>query len=117
MDRDTQALLCQSRVRANWRAPFVRAADAALDLIYPPHCCSCALPLPAHSNKALCQACAERIRWITADCCVRCGDGVGQGLGVVPSCPSCHTFPPRFVEASAAAVRYEEGPTRDLVLS
>ena len=120
MDRDTQTLLFPAAAPASLRAPraaLTRAADAALDLIYPPHCCSCARPLPAGSNKALCQACAERIRWITNDCCQRCGDGVGLGLGVVSVCPSCRTFPPRFVEASAAAARYEEGPVRDLVLS
>jgi ComF family protein len=119
MDSDTQALLFRppASMAGNWRAPFFRAADAALDLIYPPHCCSCSLPLPAFSNKALCEKCAERIRWIGSDCCQRCGDAVGMGLGVVTSCPSCRTFPPRFVEASAAAARYEEGPVRDLVLS
>lgn len=96
------------------------AADccaAALDLVFPPHCGSCGASLPAGTNTALCRACAERIRWLGTDRCARCGDGVGQGEGVVPDCPSCRTYPPAFVRAACAVAHYADGPLRDLMLS
>jgi len=93
-----------------------RFGESALDFFFPPHCSSCGNPLPEFINKALCQACAIKIRWIGADRCLRCGDAVGAGMGAVMDCVSCRTHPPRFVSASVAALRYEEGPAHDLVL-
>lgn len=93
-----------------------RFSDAALDLIFPPHCSSCGNPLPEFINKALCRACSDKIRWIGSDRCLRCGDSAGIGMGAVADCVSCRTHPPRFVKASVATLRYEEGPERDLVL-
>ncbi len=94
-----------------------RCGDAALDLFFSPHCASCGTPLPEFINKALCKKCSDEIRWIGEDRCVRCGDFVGAGMGSVADCVSCRRHPPRFVSASVAALRYEEGPSRDLVLA
>ncbi|HLX61774.1 MAG TPA: ComF family protein [Planctomycetota bacterium] len=99
------------------RATF-RACEALLDLFFPPHCAACEVPLDAGINKALCKKCSERIRWIGADRCVRCGDMVGAGMGPVGECVSCKGHPPRFVNAIASVARYEaEGPSGDLVKS
>jgi ComF family protein len=89
----------------------------ALDLVFPPHCTSCGIPLPPDVNKALCLACARKIPWIGSDRCNRCGDATGQGTGVVDDCPSCRTHPPRFIKAACAAARYSEGPLRHLILA
>ena len=89
--------------------------DAALDLFFPPHCASCGNPLPEWVNKAVCKACADQVRWIGSDRCLRCGDSVGEGMGPVRACVSCGTHPPRFVRASVATLVYEDGPSSDLV--
>ncbi len=94
-----------------------RFADATLDLLYPPHCSSCGAVLPAQINKALCRACTDQIRWMGEDRCVRCGDAVGPGIGAASDCVSCRANPPRFVNAAVCALKYEEGPARDLVLA
>lgn len=120
LDKSVSEVLFPEAKPATLRAPWPalrRSADAALDLVFPPHCVSCGLPLPPDVNKALCMNCALKIRWIGSDRCRHCGDSVGQGQGVVDECPTCRTFPPRFVEAASAVASYESGPLRDLVLS
>jgi ComF family protein len=99
------------------RAVLKLCAGAALDLLFPPHCASCARPLPGAINKSLCRSCADQIAWIGPDRCRRCGDGVGFGSGVVEDCPTCRTHPPAFVQQSCSVTKYATGPVRDLVLS
>jgi ComF family protein len=99
------------------RRVLAGAWAAGLDLLFPPHCASCAAPLPGGTNTALCRACAERIQWLGADRCERCGAGMGLGAGVVRECPSCHSYAPAFVHAACAVARYMEGPVRHLILS
>jgi len=104
------------------RGPLLRrvlsgALAAGLDLLFPPHCASCGTPLPAGTNTALCRGCAERIPWLGADRCERCGAGVGQGEGVVRECPSCRNHAPAFVHAACTVARYMEGPVRNLILA
>jgi len=120
LEKSVYTVLLPTPEPATLRYPFPalrQAADAALDFIFPPHCVSCGLPQPPDVNKSLCMPCALRIRWIGADRCRRCGDSVGQGQGAVDECPSCRTFPPRFVQAASTVASYESGPLRDLVLS
>ncbi|MCY3019023.1 MAG: double zinc ribbon domain-containing protein [Planctomycetota bacterium] len=99
------------------RHAIAAARDATLDLLFPPHCASCGEALPAHTNTALCLACAQAINWIGRDRCRRCGDAVGLGAGAVDDCPSCRTHPPVFVQAACAVARYHEEPMRQLVLA
>jgi ComF family protein len=89
-------------------------ARGAAELLYPGHCMACGTAL-AGGNGALCEACAVKVTWIGTDCCRRCGDRVGEGRGMVESCPECAAHPPAFVESSCAAARYG-GPMRALVL-
>jgi len=99
-----------------WRRELAGHLVAALDLLFPPHCCSCGAPLPSATNTALCRGCAERIKWLGADRCARCGAGVGEGEGVVRECPSCRAHAPAFVQAACAVAHYMAGPLRDLLL-
>ena len=117
--RDTRELLFdRPAYTGNAPLPMLRrGVDTVLDLVFPPHCCACGTPLPAVQNKVLCLACATRVRWIGSDRCSRCGDAVGLGSGVVADCPSCRSFPPRFLEAVASCAVYLEGPVRDVVLA
>lgn len=113
-----QVLFPQALGRQRWRSRILAdCAEAALDLIFPPHCIACGAVLPPATNKALCLACADKIHWIGADRCRRCGDAVGLGSGVVSECPSCRTYPPVFVQAACAVAHYAEGPLRDLILA
>lgn len=100
-----------------WRRVLAGHMLAALDLVFPPHCGSCGTPLPSGTNTALCRPCAERIQWLGADRCERCGAGVGQGEGVVRECPACRTHAPAFLQAACAVARYMDGPLRDLILA
>jgi ComF family protein len=107
----------QPPARLSPRNALKSCASAALDLLFPPHCASCADPLPGNINKTLCRQCAERITWIGEDRCRRCGDGVGFGSGVVDDCTTCRTHPPAYVQQTCSCTRYSAGPVRDLVLS
>ncbi|MCZ7649015.1 MAG: double zinc ribbon domain-containing protein [Planctomycetota bacterium] len=100
---------------AGLRAGLAHAAEAAAALVYPPHCLACGLPLPPMPNRVLCGGCAERIEWVGADRCTRCGDRVGEGRGSVDGCPSCAAHPPVYVTQSATLARYAE-PLRALIL-
>lgn len=119
LDRDTRAILFDGPEKSRGRVwgQLGRGVDAALDLLFPPHCASCGAALFAGANKALCLTCAEKMRWIGADRCRLCGDAVGQGSGVVEQCGSCRSFPPRFIEKISSTVVYAEGPSRNMVLA
>jgi len=97
-----------------------RGFSALLDMLYPPHCGNCDVPLAPETNLILCPACFARVRWIESDRCTRCGDAVGKGRGAVERCNSCQTYPPVFVEASCALAIYgdeqRDGPLRALIL-
>lgn len=95
--------------------------SALLDMLYPPHCGNCDVPLAHSTNQILCRPCFSRVRWIDSDRCSRCGAGAGLGQGVVARCQECKTYPPVFVEAASALARYgderRDGPMRALILS
>ena len=122
LDAATKQLLFPSRIvpeGRNARALGIWRdfSQAALDLIFPPHCCSCISALPPDTNKALCLSCAEDIQWIGQDRCSRCGDAVGLGSGVVSECHSCRTHPPVFVHSACTLAKYSDGPLRNLILA
>jgi len=117
LSHETRDLLFPPRPSAPRLEQRARAMGAAfLDLIAPPHCASCQAPLPPLTNVALCRLCAEKVRWIGADRCKRCGDATGEGSGIRGECPSCRTHPPAYVSAACSVARYLEGPIRDVVL-
>jgi ComF family protein len=100
------------------RMPFLRdSVVAALDLLFPPHCAACDMPLLSSGNKALCRDCAQRLTWIGADRCARCGDRTGIGSGVTTDCMACRTHPPAHVSASCTLMKFHDGSARALLLS
>ena len=117
IDPALEAILFTPAAGPGWRKRYRCYLDAGLDLLFPPHCAVCQAPLPGQINKALCCDCAHEILWITRDYCRRCGDATGAGAGMTESCPSCQTYPPRFVEAACTLARYQEGPLRQLILA
>jgi len=92
-----------------------RVVEGVANLLYPPHCMACGVPLEPICNGSICMSCASKVKWIGADRCLRCGDKVGQGRGAVASCPSCEAHPPVYVAASCAVAEYGE-PVRSLIL-
>jgi len=105
--------------RGRFRKALRQFGCSVLDLVYPPHCASCGEALQTSIESIVCESCADEVRWIDADRCVRCGDMVGTGSGPVEACVSCQRTPPRFVKACACVLRYEKenaGPARDIVL-
>ncbi len=99
-----------------WRGTALPLARGVLDLVFPLHCGACNRPLDSTANNALCRPCAAEIRWIGVDRCSRCGAAVGQGRGVVSSCPACVAHPPAHIAAACALASYSAGPLRDLIL-
>lgn len=91
-------------------------AEAALDLLYPPHCLACGAALQSGGWGVCCPSCAEGIAWIGSDRCRRCGGPVAKGVGVADGCPACHSHPPAYVEQACALAPYEE-PLRDVLLA
>lgn len=104
------------RNRGRAARALLKLGSAALDFLYPPHCVSCGKTLPGRIGSVVCAECAQAVRWIGADRCLRCGDSVGIGRGAVDECVSCREHPPRFVKAVSCSARYEAGPVRDIVL-
>jgi len=92
-----------------------QAAASAAALLYPPHCMACGLPLAPDGNGACCAGCAEKIAWIGADRCRRCGEKAGTGRGVVENCPACAAHPPVYVAQSCAVAGYDDA-LRPLIL-
>lgn len=94
-----------------------RIGRLALNILFPAHCAACHAPVEPPTNTVLCRACAERVKWIGADRCRRCGDRAGAGSGAVSDCPSCRSYPPAYIESACSIGKFEEGPLRDLVLT
>jgi ComF family protein len=90
------------------------AGRAVLDLLLPPSCVLCAVPVAAPG--LLCAACFARTGFISEPCCVRCGvpfASAGQG-GPDRLCPACREAPPAYGRARAA-LRYD-AHARQLIL-
>jgi ComF family protein len=84
----------------------------AVDVLLPPRCPCCgAEGIQRHG--LLCGGCFQRIGFISAPLCWRCGvPFAAAALG--PVCPTCQTAPPRY-EQARAALRYDDG-ARQLIL-
>jgi ComF family protein len=98
---------------------------ALLDLLYPPFCALCRLPLvPGRRERdPVCARCWERLERIAPPVCGVCGLPLGTGFGErpavlaaavhdpLPRCGACRAQPPAYRYARAPA-RYE-GAVRD----
>jgi ComF family protein len=90
------------------------AGRVALDLLLPPHCAACDVPVQAHGQ--LCAACFGQISFITEPCCARCGLPFAHKGEAGPGgeCAACLANPPPWGRARAA-LAYDEA-SRRLVL-
>ena len=83
-----------------------RAATGLLDVLLPPLCLTCDRPVGAPGQ--FCSACFQRVSFITAPCCVRCGAPFVHIAfsGADGLCPHCRAHPPQF-DRARAAFRYD----------
>jgi Double zinc ribbon domain len=101
---------------AIWRAALRHgrgAANAALDIVFPPACLACRKAVAAHG--ALCPACWRRVGFIEKPYCERLGTPFAYDLGVPGlQSPEAMANPPVYQRARAVA-RFEDGPVRALI--
>ncbi|MDZ7640671.1 MAG: ComF family protein [Desulfurivibrio sp.] len=90
---------------------------ACLDLLFPPHCLGCRVPLPTSRPPLFCSACQAGLVLLTAPLCTCCGRPLGQLPGAPPAsghrCGACLQSPPGFSKARAA-VLYDDTVGRAL---
>lgn len=82
-----------------------RLASRLLDLVYPPVCGLCGIPL--REGRALCGACAGDLPRIASPCCEVCGEMVEGRVDGEFSCPNCHGLDFAFRFARPALRRDE----------
>src|SRR5579862_2483262 len=90
-----------------------RLWDGFLDLVLPPRCLSCGVPVPALGT--LCAACWREITFLGAPCCACCGLPFDIDLGAGGLCGACAAHPPPF-DRARAVMRYDDA-SRQLVLA
>ncbi|MBP6013763.1 MAG: ComF family protein [Alphaproteobacteria bacterium] len=88
------------------------AGRAALDLILPPLCLKCRVPVG--QPQSLCGTCWSDIRFLSAPQCAQCGIPFPHALGQGVKCAACIASPPAF-SIARAAVAYDDA-SRDLIL-
>ena len=76
--------------RSNWLRPVHRWGRAGLDLLFPPNCALCYLPLTTDGPlPRLCVACQEQLQSASSKRCQRCGHLVAINVGQGSSCSKC----------------------------
>ena len=93
--------------------PVKRLGEFCLDLLLPPRCLACAEQVGA--PHALCAACWNRLTFLGAPCCARCGLPFAYEMGTDALCGGCAREPPAY-DRARSALRYDEG-SRGLVLA
>ena len=92
---------------------YVRAAGRrVLDLILPPLCLKCRLPVS--EPQSVCGACWAAIRFLGPPHCVQCGLPFPHDLGDGVKCGACLARPPAF-KWLRSAIAYDDA-SRDLIL-
>jgi ComF family protein len=88
-----------------------RFGQVVLDLLLPPRCVLCNLPVQVHGQ--LCGACFAQTSFITAPSCARCGVPFASASQADEDgvCPACRERPPVFRQARAA-LRYDDQARR-----
>jgi len=70
---------------------------ALTNLLYPPACLLCRLPVPdSHADAVFCDGCRRRIPRVEAPVCARCGLGLRGAFDAHPVCSICRTTPLAF---------------------
>jgi ComF family protein len=88
-----------------------RAATAGIDLVLPPSCPSCRVPLGTPGG--LCLTCWSRVRFLEQPWCERLGTPFPYDLGPGTLSADAVAAPPPFARARSAVVY--DGPVPDLV--
>jgi predicted amidophosphoribosyltransferase len=102
------AAVWRSALRHGWGA-----ANAALDIVFPPASLACRKAVAAHG--ALCPACRRRVGFIEKSYCERLGTPFAYDLGVPGlQSPEAMANPPVYQRARAVA-RFEDGPVSALI--
>ena len=99
----------------NSAAPFLkRAAVAILDLMLPPHCPCCGVPVGVHG--AFCASCFGKLSFVTEPLCTGCGLPFASRAyaGPLRLCATCLDHRPPW-RAARAALLYNEA-ARSLIL-
>jgi ComF family protein len=89
-----------------------RGAASALDLLLPPQCLKCRLPVDRQG--LLCAECWRGVAFIGPPCCAVCGLPFAHDEGPEAICGACVKEPPSFARARAAMVY--DAASRALVL-
>ncbi len=93
-------------------AGLQRAAGLIVDALLPPRCLDCGAVVEAVG--ALCQDCWQRLSFIAAPLCIRCGHPFAVDAGALAECGECLASPPPFARARAV-FRYDDA-SRGLIL-
>jgi len=92
-----------------------RTRSAALDLLFPPRCASCAAELDGNGDRVmLCPACRAKLRVIDWPVCPRCAAPVPVTNGVQLACSHCRADKLRFTRT--IALGSYEGLLRQLIM-
>ena len=91
--------------------PLRKLVSATLDLLYPPACELCGLPL--RENRWLCDSCASALPRLTEPFCERCAEPVDGAVEGTVCCPNCQQLEFAF-EFARPALR-NDPDTRRLV--
>lgn len=90
--------------------------NAALLLIYPPHCRNCEVPLTFDDGIRICERCWGQVERLSGENCPRCGFPVSDMNPVRKGfCRQCPTGNLHFDSARAAVVY--DGPVKELILA
>ena len=99
------------------KRPIVAAARrlgrGALDLLFPPLCVSCRVPVM--ESYTLCAGCWRAIGFLDGPCCQQCGYPFDFDPGAGTLCGACLARPPAF-ERALSVMRYDD-KSRDLILA
>lgn len=103
----------RQRLAAPWRAlPWAAGGRLALDLLLPPHCLSCRVPVAAPGR--LCAACWRGMNFLIPPFCAACGRPFEFPLGPEARCAACLGHAPPY-DRARSVLRYDEA-SRGLVL-
>ena len=90
-----------------------RARDRLLDLLLPPRCLCCGVPVAVTGT--LCTPCWRAVTFLSAPCCASCGYPFDFDIGSGGLCGACMAEVPYF-DRARAAMRYDDA-SRPLILA
>lgn len=87
----------------------LRLGKAALDMVLPPRCLSCGLPVTEIGT--LCGPCWKGLTFLSAPCCLTCGIPFVYEVPEETLCGQCQRRPPRY-DRARAVLRYDAASRR-----